>query len=122
MKFLVSKKKSFVKQVMIEILWCIVDVIGHLSIHLTLSVWRYNLFQSPYHIVLLKSKYRLRRHGEKSQHFNESDQNESLAAKRLHQFKLCKEARLSRSLKKVNATILEKLLFNNVTYGYIEVR
>lgn len=58
----------------------------------------------------------------KLQHFNESDQNESLAAKRLHQFKLWKEARFSRSVKKVNATISEKLLFNIVTYGNTEVR
>lgn len=124
MKFLVSKKKSFIKRVMIEILWCIVNVIGHLSIHLTLYVWRYNLFQSPYHIVLLKSKYSIRRHGEKKkpQHFNESDQNECIAAKHLHQFKLWKEGRFSRSVKKVNAKISERFkLFNNATYGYLKV-
>jgi len=57
----------------------------------------------------------------KLQHFNESDQNESLVAKRLHPFKLWKEARFSKSVKNINATISEKLLFNNITSGYIEV-
>lgn len=57
----------------------------------------------------------------KLQHFNESDQNESLAAKRLHQFKLWKEARFSRSVKKVNATISKKLHFNITNYGNSEV-
>lgn len=57
----------------------------------------------------------------KLQHFNESDQNESLAAKRLHQFKLWKEARFNRSVKKVNVTVSEKLLFNIVTYDNTEV-
>lgn len=57
----------------------------------------------------------------KLQHFNESDQNKSLAAKHLHQFKLWQEARFSRSVKTVNAAISEKLLSHNVTYGYIEV-
>lgn len=47
----------------------------------------------------------------KPQHFNESDQNKSLAVKHLHQFKLWKEGRFSRSVKKVNATISENLTF-----------